>query len=194
MKEDQETDTKRLSKDEQTRLLAFRKWHMHYVPRDVDLKSERCDWLRACRKGLLLTTKAVADKLNIKPQSYWEMEERERSGAITLKDLKRAADVMDCEVVYSIRHKSGKSFAQVIWEKLIGRAAETQRVQEARQFEPAWAGRVLASEAIKLFRAAKFRKEMGWSYQKTTLYNHKRKRTKPPTQWWPTTNPRSRGR
>lgn len=168
---------KRLSKDEQTLLFAFRRWHMHYVPHDVDWKSERKDWLRACRKGLLLTTKAVADRLGMKPQSYWEMEEKERTGAITLRDFKRAAEALDCDVVLSVRLKNGKSFADVIWEKLVTRAA-----------------RVLAAEAIKLFRDAKFRKEMGWSYQKITLYNHKRKRTKPPTKWWPTTNPRSRGR
>lgn len=177
--------------------LAFRKWHQHYVPSDVDSKFKRSDSLMACRKGLLLTLKTVADKLGMAVPSYHKLEWRERYGGITIRDLREAAEAMDCDLIYYIRPKSRQTFAKIIWEKLKARAELCERVIEARKYEPTWAARVLAARAIRLFRDKDFRKEMGWSRLKTTRNNHKYKRTKPIKNWAmpePRPSRRNRGR
>lgn len=59
-------------------------------------------WLRAVREGTGLTQAEVARKAAMKRQSFAQFEAAECKGAITLGSLKRAAEAMDCELVYFI--------------------------------------------------------------------------------------------
>jgi predicted DNA-binding mobile mystery protein A len=59
-------------------------------------------WLRAVRESTALTQAAVATKLGLSRQSYAALETSEARGAISLNSLQRAADAMDCELVYFV--------------------------------------------------------------------------------------------
>ena len=57
-------------------------------------------WLRAVREGTGATQVRLAAKLGMTRQSYAQLETAEARGAISLKSLQRAAEAMECEVVY----------------------------------------------------------------------------------------------
>lgn len=57
-------------------------------------------WLRAIRDAIGMTRSGVANRMDISRQSYTALEQAEADRSITLKSLDRAAEAMDCEVVY----------------------------------------------------------------------------------------------
>jgi predicted DNA-binding mobile mystery protein A len=57
-------------------------------------------WLRAVRSVLAFSQEQVAKKISMTRQSYAELEAAEQRGAISLNSLQRAAEAMDCELVY----------------------------------------------------------------------------------------------
>lgn len=70
-------------------------------------------WLRAVRDAVGLPQTEVARKLGVTRQSYTQLEQAEESRTITLKSLDKAAEAMDCEVVYFLVPKAamGPTFA-----------------------------------------------------------------------------------
>ena len=69
-------------------------------------------WLRAVRTALGLSQAHVAKKVMVTKQSYGDLEHAEERGVISLHSLQRAADAMDCELVYFLvpRAKVARSF------------------------------------------------------------------------------------
>ena len=59
-------------------------------------------WLRAVRDVIDLSQHDIAKKLGIKRQSYAQLETAEERGSISLSSLRRAAEAMECELVYFI--------------------------------------------------------------------------------------------
>ena len=59
-------------------------------------------WLRAVRTAVGFSQNALAKNLGITRQAYAQFEATEKSGAISLGSLERAAGAMDCELVYFI--------------------------------------------------------------------------------------------
>jgi transcriptional regulator with XRE-family HTH domain len=54
------------------------------------------------REAVGLTQAEVAEKAGVKRQSYAQFENHEERGSITLSSLRRAAEAMDCELVYYV--------------------------------------------------------------------------------------------
>ena len=59
-------------------------------------------WVRAIRNALGLTGAQLARRLGIRPASLSELEKNEATGRITLATLKRAAEALDCTLVYAL--------------------------------------------------------------------------------------------
>lgn len=57
-------------------------------------------WLRAVRSVLGISQEQVAKKIAMTRQSYADLEAAEQRGAISLNSLQRAAEAMDCELLY----------------------------------------------------------------------------------------------
>ena len=70
-------------------------------------------WLRAVRDGIGMTKSDVAKVLGVSRQAYSDLEAAEGTRAVTLKSLERAADAMECDVVYFLvpRAAAGGTFA-----------------------------------------------------------------------------------
>jgi len=64
-------------------------------------------WLRAVREALGVSQQEVAIAAKVKRQSIIGFEEAEARDRITLRNLRRVADAMGCELVYAIVPKSG---------------------------------------------------------------------------------------
>ncbi len=83
-------------------------------------------WLKAIRMALGMPSTYPARKLGITASTFREFERGEAVGSITLKTLKRAADVMGCDVVYTLVPRAG-SFDAVIKNQAHKRAESLVR-------------------------------------------------------------------
>ncbi|MEN9635256.1 MAG: hypothetical protein RL077_3660 [Verrucomicrobiota bacterium] len=72
-------------------------------------------WLRAVREAIGLKQETVAKKIGVTRPSYAELESSEARGSISLSSLARAADAMDCELVYFLvpRDAIAKTFGEL---------------------------------------------------------------------------------
>jgi predicted DNA-binding mobile mystery protein A len=74
--------------------------------------------------------------MGITPSGLSHLERREASGAVTLEALRRAADAMDCELVYAIVPRAGsvskalERRARAVAMETIGRVSHTMRLED----------------------------------------------------------------
>lgn len=59
-------------------------------------------WIHAIRSALGLTTRQMAKRLKISQPAYRDSEVHESSGSISLAQLRRIADAIDCDLVYAV--------------------------------------------------------------------------------------------
>jgi predicted DNA-binding mobile mystery protein A len=64
-------------------------------------------WLRAVREALGITQQQVANETKVKRQVIQKFEIAEAADRITLRNLRRVAEALGCELVYAIVPKSG---------------------------------------------------------------------------------------
>ena len=70
-------------------------------------------WLGAVRGALGLSMQQVASRMGIRRQPYREIEMREDKETVSLGVLRRAADAMDCDLVYFFVPRNAPSFQQL---------------------------------------------------------------------------------
>lgn len=59
-------------------------------------------WIRAIRDALGMTGVQLAARLGVRPQTVEALEKSEASGSIQLSTLRRAAEALDCTLVYAL--------------------------------------------------------------------------------------------
>lgn len=59
-------------------------------------------WIKAIREALGMTTRQFAQRVGVVQSRAVDIEKAEMSGAITLDSLTRAANALDCELVYAL--------------------------------------------------------------------------------------------
>lgn len=69
-------------------------------------------WLRAVRQALGLAQVDVAKNTGVTKQAYAQFERGETRGTLSLGSLQRAAEAMDCELVYYLVPRA-KSFGEL---------------------------------------------------------------------------------
>lgn len=65
-------------------------------------------WIRAVRQALGLSLRSVGQRLKITGQAIHGLERSEATGTISIADLQRVADAMDCRLVYTFLPKSDR--------------------------------------------------------------------------------------
>jgi transcriptional regulator with XRE-family HTH domain len=151
---------------------AYRLWRQSYPHRSADdavepflaadvksLNGAFPGWLKMCRVALLLPMDTVAAEMKISKAAYAMFEQNEERGTITLQSLSRAAEAMDCELVYALRPRKRKRFSEVIWAKLVKIAASHAQVTGSTEKMKA---RALAGIAKHLMKEPKTRARLGW--------------------------------
>jgi predicted DNA-binding mobile mystery protein A len=69
-------------------------------------------WIASVREALGLSLESVGRRLSTARQAIQRLEKYEASDRITLRNLRRVAEAMGCELVYAIVPKSG-TFAEL---------------------------------------------------------------------------------
>jgi predicted DNA-binding mobile mystery protein A len=59
-------------------------------------------WLRAIRDALGMTGVQLASRLGVRPQTVDAIEKSEATGSIQLNTLRRAAEALDCKLIYAL--------------------------------------------------------------------------------------------
>lgn len=72
-------------------------------------------WLQGVREAIGLKQTEVAKTIGVTRQSYAQLERAEANRSISLKSLDKAAEAMDCEVVYFLvpKEAAGRTFAEL---------------------------------------------------------------------------------
>jgi predicted DNA-binding mobile mystery protein A len=91
-------------------------------------------WIRAIRDALGMTGVQFAKRLGIRPQSVETLERSEESGTIQLKTLRRAAEALDCTLVYALVPNETleggvRTRARKIAMRDLGRVAHTMKLE-----------------------------------------------------------------
>lgn len=92
-------------------------------------------WIRAIRDALGMTGAQFAARLGIKPPSVNAWEKSEATGTIQLKTLRRAAEALDCTLVYALvpnasLEQSVDERARTIARRALGRISHTMRLED----------------------------------------------------------------
>lgn len=94
------------------------------IPGD-QLAVPRTGWIRAVRQALGMSTPDLADRMGITHVSVLRLESAEAQGKVTLERLSRAAQAMDCELVYALVPRT--SLSQTVENQARLRIAEQVR-------------------------------------------------------------------
>jgi predicted DNA-binding mobile mystery protein A len=92
-------------------------------------------WISAVRQAIGMSVAQLAERLKISRTSLAKMEQREADGGITLDALRRAADALDCDVVYAIVPRAGslervvQARAGLIARTLVSRARHSMSLE-----------------------------------------------------------------
>lgn len=91
-------------------------------------------WLRAVRDALGMTGVQFARRLGVSPQSVDALETSEAAGSVKLDTLRRAAEALDCTLVYALVPNT--SLEGVVAERAraialhdLGRVAHTMKLE-----------------------------------------------------------------
>ena len=80
-------------------------------------------WIRAVRTSLGMSVRQMAERIGITQQSAARLEKNEVNDAITLKSLRRAAEALDCELVYAFVPNEG-SLGGILYKRALSKARD----------------------------------------------------------------------
>jgi predicted DNA-binding mobile mystery protein A len=116
-------------------------------------------WIHAIRTTLKMSLRQMGNKLSITPQSMKEIEQREKDGSITLKNLREAGKALDMQLVYGFIPKE-ESLEKMIEKKAHEIAKEiVMRTSHSMMLEDQENSKQRIEKAIKE-RAEEIKNEM----------------------------------
>jgi predicted DNA-binding mobile mystery protein A len=106
-------------------------------------------WVRALRDALCMSGVQMARRLSVRPQSIETLEQSEVSGSVTLKTLRRAAEALDCTLVYALVPNTSlegmvHARARRIALRELGRVSHTMKLEAQETLDGATEARVEA--------------------------------------------------
>ncbi len=117
-------------------------------------------WIRSVRESLFLSAVSLSQKMDLKRTGFQCIEKSEAVGTISLNSLRKAAEAMDCELVYAIIPKDKVTPAEKIWEVLYPLACRTKFVPNVNRSQRMYG---IASAARMLMEDQGLRQQQGWS-------------------------------
>lgn len=92
-------------------------------------------WIRAIRDALGMSSEQLGRRLSLRSQSIDDWEKTEANGSIQLATLRRAADALDCTLVYALIPKTSleetvQSRARRIAMRELRRVAHTMKLED----------------------------------------------------------------
>lgn len=92
-------------------------------------------WVRAIRDALGMSGVQLGKRLEVSPQTVEAMEKSEAAGTIQLNTLRRAAEALDCTLVYALVPKTSlentvNNRARQIATAALARVSHTMRLED----------------------------------------------------------------
>ena len=92
-------------------------------------------WIRSIREAIGMSGRQLAQRIQVEPSRIPEMEKAETQGNITVKSLRRAAEAMDCELVFAFVPKTSlevslRSQARKAAREKLGTVSHTMRLED----------------------------------------------------------------
>ena len=93
-------------------------------------------WVATIRRAIGMSSAQLAGRMQITRQSLEALEAREGAGTATVDALRRAADALDCDLVYALIPRKGSldvivtAQARRLAERLVGRAGHTMALEQ----------------------------------------------------------------
>ncbi|MBC7564344.1 MAG: mobile mystery protein A [Gemmatimonadaceae bacterium] len=93
-------------------------------------------WVSTIRRGLGMSSAQLAVRMQFSRQSLEALEAREVAGTATIEALRRAADALDCDLVYALVPRQGSlddvvtAQARRVATRLVGRAGHTMALEQ----------------------------------------------------------------
>ncbi len=91
-------------------------------------------WIRAIRDALGMTGVQFASRLGVRPQTVETIEKSEAAGTVQLNTLRRAAEALDCTLVYALVPNSSLQNAVALRARQIA-IHELERVAHTMKLE-----------------------------------------------------------
>jgi predicted DNA-binding mobile mystery protein A len=91
----------------------------------AEQEAPRRGWIRAIRQAVGMTTSQLASRLGVSRQAVVDLQRREVEGGVTLSALRKAADAMDCDLLYAIVPR--RPVKEMLWNR--ARAVATKRLE-----------------------------------------------------------------
>ena len=95
----------------------------------VEAKVPQQGWVREIRKALGMTVSQLGARMGIAQSNASRLEKSEGEGGVTLRSLKRAAEAMDCQLVYFLVPN------QESFEELLERLKHTMALEDQAAWE-----------------------------------------------------------
>jgi len=96
----------------------------------------RLGWIKTIRQNLGLSTLKLAERLGIERSVVSRMEKRESQKRVTLETLEKAAQAMECQLIYFIVPQNESSFENLLDRKSLEAAKKLfQRVNHSAELE-----------------------------------------------------------
>ncbi len=105
-------------------------------------------WIRAIREALGMTGVQMARRLGVRPQSVEALEKSESLESIQLSSLRRAAEALDCTLVYALVPNSSLEEAVKIRARRIA-MRDLRRVAHSMRLEAQETGDATMEERIE---------------------------------------------
>jgi predicted DNA-binding mobile mystery protein A len=133
------------------KLLAFR------VARETAGKT--AGWLRAIRQAAGVRVEDVAERLGVSRWEVFRREKAEETGSIQLGSLRRAAEALDCELIYALVPRQG--------------TLETMAVEQKAAREQEWKAAVEKKLAAAKEREEAVLEEIDWKAAMRRVFRRK---------------------
>ncbi len=104
-------------------------------------------WLRAVRDALGMNGRQFANRMDVSPARVSRIESDEVAGVLTLNTLRKAADALDCKLVYGLVPKT--SLNDTVKQQAVRKAKKRLEITshtmalEAQELSNAWQENVL---------------------------------------------------
>jgi predicted DNA-binding mobile mystery protein A len=133
------------------KLLAFR------VARET--AGETAGWLRAIRQAVGVRVEEAAERQGVCRWEVFRLEKAEQTGRIRLESLRRAAEAMDCELVYALVPRKG--------------TLETMAAGQKAAREQEWKAAVEKKQAASKEREEAVLKQIDWKAAMRRVFRRK---------------------
>jgi predicted DNA-binding mobile mystery protein A len=124
-----------------------------------EIATPAAGWIHAIRTALKMSLRQMGNRLSITPQSMKEIEQREKDGSITIKNLREAGKALDLQLIYGFIPKQ-ESLEQMIEKRAYEIAKEiVMRTSHSMKLEDQENSKERIEKAIKE-RAEEIKNEM----------------------------------